>query len=91
MGVDVAGHREGEGGTDGGDNGSDLHGLSPSALRSLFVLHCFLTGIAGPRTPNGVNLAGVKSTRAPVDNEHRERGEHATAARAITVWNSENG
>ena len=32
MGVDGAGHREGEGGAGGGDNGSDLHGLSPSAL-----------------------------------------------------------
>src|SRR3954468_7346906 len=29
------------------------------------------------RTPYGVYLAGVKSTRAPVDNEHRERGENA--------------
>jgi hypothetical protein len=31
MGVDEAGHREGKGGAGGGDDGSDLQGLSPSA------------------------------------------------------------
>src|SRR3546814_18462875 len=34
-GVAGAGHRQGEGGADGGDDGSDLHGLSPSATRKM--------------------------------------------------------
>jgi hypothetical protein len=35
MGGDGAGHREGEGRGSSGDNGSNLHGLSPSATRKL--------------------------------------------------------
>src|SRR5258707_14940675 len=45
MGVDGSGHREGEGGAGGGDDGSDLHGLSPSAYRLVFVLDCFLPAL----------------------------------------------
>src|SRR3546814_6012857 len=33
VGVAEAGHRQGEGGAGDGDDGSDLHGLSPSAIR----------------------------------------------------------
>src|SRR4029453_12635100 len=55
MGVDGAGHREGEGGAGGGDDGSDLHGLSPSAYRLVFVLHYFLPALPACClwTPNG--------------------------------------
>jgi hypothetical protein len=45
MGRDGAGHRDGEGRAGGGDDGSDLHGLSPSAYRLVFVLHCFLPAL----------------------------------------------
>src|SRR5262245_10095444 len=47
MGVDRAGHREGENGAGGGDDGSDLHGLSASAYKLVFVLRCF-PGLAWP-------------------------------------------
>src|SRR5262245_46729303 len=47
MGVDGAGDREGEGSAGGGDDGSDLHGLSPSALRFGLRSSLFPPGLAG--------------------------------------------
>src|SRR6516165_11304489 len=43
--MDGVGHREGEGGAGGGDDGSNLHGLSPPAYRLVFVLHYFLLAL----------------------------------------------
>src|SRR6478672_12573453 len=62
MGVDGAGHREREGGAGGGDDGSDLHGPSPSigGLRS----YCFLPALpaCGYRTGQS---RGMKSMWGP--------------------------
>jgi hypothetical protein len=60
MGVNGAGHREGEGGAGGGDNGSDLHVLSPFALRLVLRSSMFPPALAGPLITDTewVSLAG---------------------------------
>src|SRR6266550_140734 len=93
MGVNGAGHREGEGGAGGSDDGSDLHGLSPSVYRLVFVLHCFLPPCRpadyGHRTGQS---RGMKSTWGPgsIMNTASVARTHTTAATAIAMWNPEN-
>src|SRR5205814_3349567 len=93
MGVDGVGHREGEGGAGGGDDGSDLHGLSPSAYRlvSFFIVSSRPCRPAdyGHRTGRS---RGMKSTWGPgsIMNTASVARTQATVATAIAMWNPKN-
>src|SRR5882757_367643 len=93
MGADGAGHREGKGGAGGGDNGADLHGLSPSAFSwsSFFIVSSrpFRPADYGHRTGQS---RGMKSTWGPgsIMNTASVAKTLATAATAIAMWNPEN-
>src|SRR3989440_1904609 len=91
MGVDGTGHREGEGGAGGGDDGSDLHGLSllPIGWSSFFIVSSRPCRPAdyGHRTGQS---RGMKSTWGSIMNTASVARTQATAATAIAMWNPKN-
>src|SRR6201987_2345727 len=92
MGVDGAGHREGEGGAGGGGDGWDLHGLSPSVYRLGFVLHCSSPSCSPAHYGHWTGRCrGMKATWGPgsIMNTADVTRTPATAATAIAIWNPE--